>query len=79
VINNQNVKNKKYFFFKKQYKNKNNNNKQIKCKMIKISHIRTIFHGKNEYLASKKHFQRVTEEIENIIFLLEMIFFLKKS
>jgi len=45
--------------------------------MIKIPHIRTIFQGKNEYLASKKHFQRVTEEIENIIFLLEMIFFKK--
>jgi len=42
--------------------------------MIKILHIRTIFQGKNEYLASKKHFQRVTEEIEIISFLLEMRF-----
>jgi hypothetical protein len=69
VINTQSVKNKKYFFFKKKYKN--NNNKQVKYKMIKIPHIRTIFHGKNEYLASKKHFQRVTEEIEIIIIYLK--------
>jgi len=49
VINIQSVKNNKYFFSKKSVKKKikiKNNNKQVKCKMIKIPHIKRIKYKK---------------------------------